>query len=77
MLLVSRVSVIEHQVEVVRGIGTALMTGQLNFVDDPDFETPLDANGDNVYEVEVVVSDGQGGTASQQPNRRPKRSAER
>ncbi|MEP3655567.1 MAG: cadherin domain-containing protein [Litorimonas sp.] len=33
-------------------------TGAVTFVDAPDFETPGDANGDNVYEVTVTVSDG-------------------
>ena len=32
----------------------------LAFIDEPDYETPGDANGDNVYEVTVVVTDGQG-----------------
>ena len=30
----------------------------LSFIDAPDFEDPQDADGDNVYEVEVEVSDG-------------------
>jgi hypothetical protein len=34
-------------------------TGQLTFVDAPDVETPTDSNGDGVYEVEILVSDGQ------------------
>jgi transcription elongation GreA/GreB family factor len=33
-------------------------TGVLSFVSAPDFETPTDANGDNVYDVTVQVSDG-------------------
>ena len=33
----------------------------LAFIDDPDYEMPGDMNGDNVYEVMVVVTDGQGG----------------
>ncbi len=33
-------------------------SGQLNFVSPPDFETPTDANADDVYEVDVQVSDG-------------------
>jgi hypothetical protein len=40
-------------------------TGALSFVSAPDFETPTDAGGDNVYDVTVEVSDGQGGTDSQ------------
>ena len=33
-------------------------TGALTFLAAPDYETPVDANGDNVYEVTVQVSDG-------------------
>ena len=33
-------------------------TGALSFTSPPDFETPLDANHDNVYEVAITVSDG-------------------
>ena len=33
-------------------------TGALSFVAAPDFEAPADANGDNVYDVIVQVSDG-------------------
>ncbi|MDX1400619.1 MAG: cadherin domain-containing protein [Kiloniellales bacterium] len=33
-------------------------TGDLSFRNAPDFETPLDANSDNTYEVEVTASDG-------------------
>ncbi|MBZ8182155.1 peptidylprolyl isomerase [Oscillatoria salina] len=33
-------------------------TGNLSFVNAPDFENPADANNDNVFEVEVSVSDG-------------------
>lgn len=32
--------------------------GALRFVNSPDFEVPADANGDNVYQVEIQVSDG-------------------
>ncbi|GGX62110.1 hypothetical protein GCM10011309_10060 [Litorimonas cladophorae] len=32
--------------------------GALNFIIPPDFEMPRDANGDNVYELAVVASDG-------------------
>ncbi|MCA9192177.1 MAG: hypothetical protein KDB03_10455 [Planctomycetales bacterium] len=42
-----------------------LPTGQLSFLVAPDYETPLDANGDNVYEVEVLADDGNGGTDTQ------------
>ncbi|WIY68811.1 cadherin domain-containing protein [Aquidulcibacter paucihalophilus] len=37
-------------------------TGVLTFVAAPDFEAPTDQNADGVYEVDVQVSDGQGGT---------------
>ncbi|MCG8485908.1 MAG: cadherin repeat domain-containing protein, partial [Chromatiales bacterium] len=37
-------------------------TGALSFLVAPNFEAPADADGDNVYEVEVTVSDGYGGT---------------
>ena len=33
-------------------------TGALSFASPPDYENPSDANGDNVYEVTVRVSDG-------------------
>ncbi|MDX1569025.1 MAG: cadherin domain-containing protein [Xanthomonadales bacterium] len=41
------------------------VSGELTFVTPPDFEAPLDADGDNGYEVVVTVSDGSGGTDSQ------------
>lgn len=34
-------------------------TGVLSFASAPDHETPMDADGDNLYEVRVQVSDGQ------------------
>ena len=34
------------------------VTGVLRFVSAPDFESPTDAGGDNVYDVQVGVSDG-------------------
>jgi VCBS repeat-containing protein len=37
-------------------------TGALAFASAPDFEAPTDANGDNVYVVQVQVADGAGGT---------------
>ncbi|WP_211097179.1 SdrD B-like domain-containing protein, partial [Aliishimia ponticola] len=40
-------------------------TGQLSFVEAPDYENPADHGGDNVYEVKVRVSDGNGGEATQ------------
>jgi len=36
-------------------------TGDITFVSAPDFENPTDANLDNTYEVQVQVSDGNGG----------------
>ena len=39
-------------------------TGALNFASPPDFESPTDANRDNVYEVTVVATDEQGLTDS-------------
>src|SRR4029450_13229883 len=41
-------------------------SGVLSFATAPDFEAPGDANTDNVYEVTVAVSDGQGGSDTQQ-----------
>ncbi|WP_316860904.1 DUF4347 domain-containing protein [uncultured Cohaesibacter sp.] len=40
-------------------------TGELSFVTAPDYESPTDSGTDNVYEVTVTVSDGNGGTDSQ------------
>jgi Domain of unknown function (DUF4347)/Bacterial cadherin-like domain len=37
-------------------------TGVLTFNAAPDFEHPTDSNTDNVYEVQVTASDGNGGT---------------
>lgn len=44
--------------------------GRVSFINAPDFETPLDANGDNVYDIKVIATDilytqvgGVGGTA--------------
>src|SRR5436305_8915639 len=34
------------------------MTGALSFVSAPDYETPTDVGGNNVYDVTVQVSDG-------------------
>lgn len=33
-------------------------TGRLSFISAPNFEAPGDADGDNVYKLEIVVSDG-------------------
>lgn len=40
-------------------------TGQLSFLSAPDFETPGDADSNNIYEVEITVDDGNGGSAVQ------------
>ena len=40
-------------------------TGALAFVSAPDFESPADADRNNVYSVEVRVSDGRGGIDTQ------------
>ena len=40
-------------------------TGVLRFVGAPDFENPTDVGSNNVYDVQVQVSDGQGGTDTQ------------
>ena len=45
--------------------GINASSGALNFVTAPDFEAPTDSNGDNVYNVTVQVSDGNGATSSQ------------
>ena len=37
-------------------------TGALSFLTAPDFESPTDNGGNNVYDVQVTVSDGTGGT---------------
>lgn len=36
-------------------------TGELTFIAGPDYEAPTDADGNNVYDVTVKVSDGNGG----------------
>ena len=40
------------------GSATEFATGALAFVAAPDFESPADAGGNNVYDVTVQVSDG-------------------
>lgn len=37
---------------------TISATGAISFVAPPNFEAPADANGDNVYQITVIVSDG-------------------
>ena len=43
-------------------------TGLLEFLVAPDYETPVDVGTDNVYQVEVQASDGNGRTDSQMLN---------
>jgi len=45
------------EIEVVDG--SSGFAGLLNFIEDPAFDAPVDANGDGIYEVEVSVSDGE------------------
>ena len=33
-------------------------TGELSFENSPDFETPLDSNADNIYDVRIRITDG-------------------
>lgn len=55
---------------VTGGVDMALFTidpatGALAFIAAPDFETPLDVGGDNIYNVDVTVDDNNGGTTVQ------------
>ena len=50
-------------------------TGVLSFTTAPDFEAPADANGDNVYEVVVSVSDGSSATRRRSRSRSPTRTS--
>ncbi|WP_020559268.1 DUF4347 domain-containing protein [Thiofilum flexile] len=51
------------------GVDAALFTlqndGSISFNNNPDYENPLDANGDNQYEITVTVTDSDNMTASQ------------
>lgn len=40
-------------------------TGQISFQSGQDFNNPNDANGDNRYEVEITVTDDEGGSVTQ------------
>ena len=40
-------------------------TGALRFIAAPNFESPLDANADNIYDLIVAASDGNGGVDQQ------------
>lgn len=39
--------------------------GKLSFNTGPVFDTPIDENQDNIYEIEITISDGIGGISSQ------------
>lgn len=41
------------------------VTGKLSFVAAPNYAQPLDSNGDNIYQVQVMVDDGMGGNDKQ------------
>ncbi len=41
------------------------MTGALSFLTAPNFESPADLDGDNIYRVVVAANDGNGGIATQ------------
>jgi Ca2+-binding RTX toxin-like protein len=41
------------------------VTGALRFITAPNFENPLDANADNIYDLVVTASDGNGGVDQQ------------
>lgn len=43
-------------------------SGALSFVNSPNFETPDDTDGNNIYQVSVAVSDGAGGSDTQNLN---------
>lgn len=47
------------------GLFTINGSDELEFLAAPDYETPLDADGDNVYEVQITADDGNGGTTVQ------------
>ena len=34
------------------------VSGELGFIDVPDYEVPVDANSDNIYQLEITVNDG-------------------
>jgi len=40
-------------------------TGVLSFIDAPDFENPLDLDGDNVFQVDIEATSSLGGSAFQ------------
>ncbi len=58
---------------IVGGADAALFTlnattGVLTFANVPDFENPIDADSNNIYQVTVQISDGNGGTDTQDLN---------
>ena len=42
----------------VLGAGSFFGFETLLFIEEPDFENPLDSDGDNIYEVEITITDG-------------------
>ncbi len=40
-------------------------TGELSFLDSPDYDNPGDAGANNIYEVEITATDGVGGSDTQ------------
>ena len=46
----------KDQFQLIGNVGRTLV-----FRNQPDYETPADANGDNVYKVTIVTLDGHGG----------------
>ncbi|MEO9893238.1 malectin domain-containing carbohydrate-binding protein, partial [Aurantibacter sp.] len=42
-----------------------IVSGEVAFIDVPDFENPVDAGGDNIYNIEVTVTDSGSLTAAQ------------
>lgn len=55
---------------IVGGVDAALFaidaaTGELRFLAAPNFESPADADGDNVYQLIVAANDGNGGVDTQ------------
>ncbi|MBX3054382.1 MAG: SBBP repeat-containing protein [Caldilineaceae bacterium] len=56
-------------IEIVGGADAPLLfldanNGRLFFLQAPNYEHPLDSNGDNVYEIIIKATDGRGGTDS-------------
>ncbi|AFZ51180.1 Cadherin domain-containing protein [Dactylococcopsis salina PCC 8305] len=51
-----------------QGLFTLDVEGNLNFIEAPDFENPIDADEDNIYELEITAEDENGGNTSQTLN---------